>query len=302
MRIFIFFVLLIFSSTKFFAQHLIRVKGEYSLMVRGDLSISENESLAINQARVVALKKAFGEVLIQGNSTILTSANKDESKSADRQLYVFSSEAIVNGEFVSETSEPKLSKYLDADGQLWIKAEVQGLARSLEHSEVSFSTAFYNCPLESCKTTKFRDGDDFIIKFTAGSSGYLYIFLDNVAQGVTQVVFPNINQELGLVSSHEFMAGESAWLFDGKESNLKTNYQLSAVLSNESSHEIDKVYFIFSERPLRFPDFKSGNRLSTNLVDLGYLKLEDFQRWLHRLRSLNDDIQYTWEYINILTE
>lgn len=304
MRLFL-AVLLLASSTALFAQKPLQVKATYSFMVREDLTLTENKEMAIRLAKVQAIKDHFGEVLIQGNSTFLMSSTSG-SPQQNKQLYLFSSESILNGEYLRDLEPPKTKTYTDPQGKLWIEAHVLGLASGLEHKEPTFTAKLAHCPDEKCFTSQFVNGQDFLVQFQAGRSGYLYVFLDDVDENKTKLVFPLNNEELQITSDPYFTQNERVWLFDGGALHTKSPYSIVADLgtpdatSIETKQEsINKIYFIFAPQPLKLPRFQASGNASTELEQLDEMPLENFQSWLHKLRAINKDLEYYWELFSV---
>ena len=300
MRLFL-AVLLLASSTALFAQKPLHVKATYSFMVREDLTLTENKEMAIRLAKVQAIKDHFGEVLIQGNSTFLMSSTSG-SPQQNKQLYLFSSESILNGEYLRDLEPPKTKTYTDPQGKLWIEAHVLGLASGLEHKEPTFTAKLAHCPDEKCFTSQFVNGQDFLVQFQAGRSGYLYVFLDDVDENKTKLVFPLNNEELQITSDPYFTQNERVWLFDGGALHTKSPYSIVADLGTPDAtsigtkqESINKIYFIFAPQPLKLPRFQASGNASTELEQLDEMPLENFQSWLHKLRAINKDLEYYWE-------
>jgi hypothetical protein len=300
MRLFL-AVLLLASSTALFAQKPLQVKATYSFMVREDLTLTENKEMAIRLAKVQAIKDHFGEVLIQGNSTFLMSSTSG-SPQQNKQLYLFSSESILNGEYLRDLEPPKTKTYTDPQGKLWIEAHVLGLASGLEHKEPTFTAKLAHCPDEKCFTSQFVNGQDFLVQFQAGRSGYLYVFLDDVDENKTKLVFPLNNEELQITSDPYFTQNERVWLFDGGALHTKSPYSIVADLGTPDAtsigmkqESINKIYFIFAPQPLKLPRFQASGNASTELEQLDEMPLENFQSWLHKLRAINKDLEYYWE-------
>ncbi len=300
MRLFL-AVLLLASSTALFAQKPLQVKATYSFMVREDLTLTENKEMAIRLAKVQAIKDHFGEVLIQGNSTYLMSSTSG-SPQQNKQLYLFSSESILNGEYLRDLEPPKTKTYTDPQGKLWIEAHVLGLASGLEHKEPTFTAKLAHCPDEKCFTSQFVNGQDFLVQFQAGRSGYLYVFLDDVDENKTKLVFPLNNEELQITSDPYFTQNERVWLFDGGALHTKSPYSIVADLGTPDAtsigtkqESINKIYFIFAPQPLKLPQFQASGNASTELEQLDEMPLENFQSWLHKLRAINKDLEYYWE-------
>jgi hypothetical protein len=270
-------------------------------MVREDLTLTENKEMAIRLAKVQAIKDHFGEVLIQGNSTYLMSSTSG-SPQQNKQLYLFSSESILNGEYLRDLEPPKTKTYTDPQGKLWIEAHVLGLASGLEHKEPTFTAKLAHCPDEKCFTSQFVNGQDFLVQFQAGRSGYLYVFLDDVDENKTKLVFPLNNEELQITSDPYFTQNERVWLFDGGALHTKSPYSIVADLGTPDAtsigtkqESINKIYFIFAPQPLKLPRFQASGNASTELEQLDEMPLENFQSWLHKLRAINKDLEYYWE-------
>lgn len=299
-------VLIVFalSTNLLYAQKLTskKIQGEYQMIIPEDMSLKEAKSVAITQAKIEALKSAFGEVVIQGNSTYLSSSNSNE-RADSKQLFNMIAESYVNGEWIRDREPPKITTEQIKDAQeMWIRVKVKGFGRPLPERELSFE---YDLSSNKSPSTKaFKHGEDFYASFKSSRSGFLYLFMDDLETQTTSLIFP-LDQEITGVQSDNFIeANSKVDLF--RNSSDKAPYEIGAYSSSSTEIETIKVYFLFSPNtPLLLPDSSKDMVQEEIVVDeytilpMASMPMNKFQAWLHSLRRKNEDLEYDWSIITI---
>lgn len=279
-----------------------KIQGEYQMIVPEDISLKQAKSLAITQARIEALKSAFGEVIIQGNSTYLSSSLNNE-RSDSKQLFNMIAESYVNGEWIKDREPPKIiTEQLAGTQEMWIRAKVKGYGRALPERKISFEFQLHSNKATS--TQRFSHGDDFFVSIKSSIPGYLYLFMDDLENQSTSLIFPLGRDITGVESDNLIEANTKVNLF--RKDSKKAKYEIGAYKANPNVIETIKVYFLFSpSTPLLLPDVSPDQGQEEILVNeytivpLVNMPMRDFQTWLHSLRRNNKDLEYDWSVITI---
>ena len=132
------------STTFLYSQssRLQKIEGEYQMIQPDDMSFEEAKIMAITQARIEALKAAFGEVVIQGNTTYLKSIEQNDQTDS-KQLFNFIADSYVNGEWVKDRQEPQVSREQRAPDEVWVRAKVKGYGKRLQSVLFLLSIPFF---------------------------------------------------------------------------------------------------------------------------------------------------------------
>jgi hypothetical protein len=282
-----------------------KIEGEYQMILPDDLSYAEAKVMAITHARIEALKAAFGEVVIQGNTTYLRSIDQND-KVDSKQLFNLIADSYVNGEWIKDRQAPLVSIEQKADfDEVWIRAKVKGYGKPLPERLISFEFSFFSELGNNANSTQsFSEGDNFYLKFKASQSGYLYLFMDDLENQTTSTIFPLEKEITGYASTNFVEENQRLLLFHENSSNAK--YELGAYKSKKKPLETVKIYILFSPKtPLLLPDdsklqeervVRSGEY---SILPFNSMPMEAFQSWLHTLRAKNKSLQYDWSIITI---
>lgn len=282
-----------------------KIEGEYQMILPDDMSYAEAKVMAITQARIEALKTAFGEVVIQGNSTYLKSVEQD-NQADSKQLFNLIADSYVNGEWIKDRQEPQvfIEQRADSD-EVWIRAKVKGFGKPLPERLISYEFSFFSELGNNANPTQsFSEGDNFYLKFKASQSGYLYLFMDDLENQRTSTIFPLSEEITGYTSTNFVDENQRLLLFHENSSNAK--YEIGAYKSKNTPLETVKIYILFSpDSPLVLPDdsklkeqriIRSGKH---SILPFDSMPMQDFQSWLHTLRAKNKSLQYDWSVITI---
>jgi hypothetical protein len=253
------------------------------------------------QAKIQALKNAFGEVVIQGNATYLqASSERNETK----ELYTMVSDSYVNGEWVKNKKEDVITTFI-SNNDIWIKASVDGYGQALPKNDLTMSIACGNPQIGFYENNVILpEFADVKVKFNSNQAGYLYIFMDDPSTESCSLIFPLDSAVTGSKAHNYMPYNTPVTLFDSNSHYAPyeiTSYKAPGVLQ-----EVVKLYFLFTpNKPLILPQssiFGSQHSVQTDdykILPFDSLPMEEYQRWLHTLRSSNSELQYTWLTLTI---
>jgi hypothetical protein len=295
-----FLVFLLFSIESIYAQKIVKISGvgeaEFSITISEELA----KSKAKEQASINALENAFGTILIDGSTTYVSNVSNGE-KTASQSVYNFISNTAVNGEILEVKSEEykTIQKPVvtgkDTLKVRFIQCNITILAKELVAPPVQFEAFPLGCENKKCKTNAFKDGEDFFFYFNSPVSGYLWIYLDDGKQA--QCLLPYSSMPANYEGGFPVKADKEYIFFSNsvKNHNLENldftidTYQLGA----EKEQDLNRVFVVFSEKPLAKPKLNDGNEkqlLTDSEINSGFAapkstSSEIFQKWLIRNRS-----------------
>lgn len=296
-------ILLIVSPFILFSQQPVKTSGEAQVELTENRSRQDVKKEAKDMATVNALEKAFGSVIIQGNSTYISNVNTGE-KTETNSVFNMIANTSVKGEVVEVIDE----KYEDVKGYKVIdgkKIEVTDIlckitikARELAEPAIDFTTFPLACTNINCKTTSFKENDDFFLYFVSPITGYLSVYLDDGEY--SQCLLPYRNMPVEYESGMSVKADREYIFFSRQpEHNYFEDKDFNEdvyTLYSDSKKDINRLFIIFSKTLLNKPkldDNVKTNQLTEQEIDEGYtmpktLKSEDFQKWLNKCRSYRE--------------
>ena len=260
------------------------------------------------QAQIKALEDRFGRIISQDNSMVVENTIVGNDATT-KESFNSVSNSEVRGEWISyEAGYPK-TEFFQYKNESWIKVTVKGIVREIDNT-LSFETYSLNCPRLECKTTEFKNEDDFLQYFRCSEDGYLAVYLDDVHLSETFLILPDNTSKN---NAEAVSQGKPYMLFVDK-STVPPNYfaqnnlqsidenNQSFILTLEEQRKIDSyiVYVIFSPTPFKKPlvEYKTSD---DNVELPRSIPSIDFTDWLQKLRSRNDGIQVS-KYSITLTE
>lgn len=262
------------------------VKGRAEVLVVGNMSPDAAELKAVEQARVDAIEVAFGRWVGEENVTYVASQMKD-GKETFKDSFLSIGDQRLRGEWIKDLSEPHITNSVQGNSFV-VTAEVHGIVRQIERTRTSFRVTVSTCPSEvGCGTTSFNDGQDFYLAFTSPQSGFLSIYLDVPAEGMTYRLLPYRYDE---ESSYRMVKADRTYmLFDPERrvsGELGPVEGMTMNLTKPGVAESVRLIVLFSSE---------GGWGKPLLVDReGYppsLESDDFYHWLFAVRSSWDNIE-----------
>ena len=267
------------------------------------MSRSEVENELRKLASIDALEKAFGRVIIQGNSTYITNLQTGQ-KVETNTVFNTIANTSVKGEVIEVLDETftDITGIKTIDGRteivLEIRCNIEIRAREIVTPKVNFDAFPLICTDVKCKTTAFKNNDDFYLYFSSPVSGFITIYLDE--RTVTQRLYPYSTMPVEYEGGVPVEADKKYILFSDKpEFNYFPGKRVTPdtyQLYTNSIQDINRIFIIFSKSLMNKPSLKdvSEKNLERNDYANGYrlpkeLASEDFQRWLNSYRSIGQE-------------
>ncbi len=293
-------LLIIFFKLDAQAQKLKEVKesGTYKMRIEKTMSEAEAERLCIERARIDAIEKAFGQTIIQGNATYIKNKTTGE-QTESANIFSNISESMVNGEWIQDLNKPEIKKLLE-NNELWMQAEVFGLIREVKSIQTTFVASPLNCTNTTCKTSTFRDGDDFYLYFKAPEDGYISIYLDDPEQQKTFRLLPYKSSKIK--TTNYPVKADVDYIFFSAAKKATANEMVDEIvllLNNPKVPEMNKLFILYSPKEEFGKPIVSQSAATVGKVETPLeLASEDFQRWLQLSRK-GTEVQLMSMILNI---
>ena len=286
------FILLTIISVSVWAQKDVTVTKTYVYHASSNESLEQAKRNAVSCAKVEALRDRFGTVLSGASATsLITKNNITESK-----FVSIGGEGEVNGEWIADLEEPKITTTLD-DGGLCVTATVKGKAREITNNPIGFEAKILrNKPDLAFESTEFTAGNELFIHFTSPVDGFLAIYL---LDGETAYcLLPYANDRDGM---YPIVHGKEYFLFSREKYNEEENMDDidGYTLTTEGKHQdLNQFYFIFS--PQKFIKATDKFRKTEDgTIFPRELSWENFQKWVMHTRSKDKEMSVQTKYIVI---
>jgi hypothetical protein len=289
-----------------FAQKTKTEVGKCQIKIEETISEADVKRKCIELARIDAIRNAFGDVIVQGNSTYIQNKNTGE-KTETQNVFNFYSDTYVNGEWIEDIAEPKINKTVQ-NNETWLSVEIKCKVRELQPTVVKFWSKSASCPDVKCQTEQFNDGQDFCLLFKTPVNGYLAVYLDVPMDGKTYRILPY--KQYATEGSILVKADNDYIFFSKKHSQLENaSYidEMTLTLTQKGISESNKLFVLFSPKeqfckPMlaNIAETESQKQvIQTNFELPSHLPSEEFQRWLQQVRSRNKEMELSSIYINI---
>ncbi len=291
---------LIFIPFNAISQKVVSEHGEYKMPIEKSMSEQEAERICIERAKINAIENAFGQTIIQGNSTYIKN-ERTGSSAESKVVFNMMAETMVNGEWVEDIKPPEISKIYE-DGVTYMTVEVFGKIREIKETPITFKSALLACPKTECKTTSFNNKQSVYLEFTAPEDGYISVYCDVPEEKKTYRMLPYKADQN--ISSYPVKADQTFLFFDPKSAkNIEPHKvdDLTFYLSNPLSPETSKIFVLFNPKSeIGKPILTiTSNVTPSNIMEPLSLPSEDFQRWLQKIRRAEPNIQLKTTIISI---
>lgn len=273
------------------AQTLKTVEGRYVYHASRDESPSQAERIAINKAKIVALQEEFGTTVSGASASSLIQKN-GMTQSKFIQL---SSEGELNGEWVADIEEPKVSTVYSTDG-LVVTAIVKGKAQEITGNKIDFkANILRNSPNINNESEEFIGGNDVFVRFISPVDGYLTIYLLDSEEAYCLLPYRNCPE-----GSFKVEHGKEYYLFSYNKYSETENpdYIEEYSLTCDDNQELNQFYFVFS--PHKFT--KPVDEYKPDIDGIQFprtLSFSDFQKWIIRARRNDKDMTVKTKYVTI---
>jgi hypothetical protein len=278
--------------------------GEAQTIIPTNKSEEEITRECLINARINAIENAFGEVILQGNSTYIRNSQNGKQSEVN-QVFNFIGESYVNGEWLEDTEPPLITKF-NHENERWIKVNVKCKVRELDISVPQFQAEPLSCPKIICATETFNNGQDLYLHFKTPEKGYLAIYLDVPEDRRTYRLFPYKNHSKD--SLQQLKADEDYIFFSSKDSKICSPAvvdELILTLKDPAKAEFNKLYIIFTpNQPTQKPILSKGSAVNFTTEEWklelpDFLNSESFQKWLITTRINTENIQVKYVYLSI---
>lgn len=281
------FVLLTFSAVAF-SQRKEKVTATYTYYAPENVTLEEAKRITLDHAKINAIANAFGTLVTQSNSTLMTNEN---GKTDSRFFSLGGSE--VKGEWIETTKEPiYIIRY--EEGMLVVSVEVKGVIREIVSSCIDFTAKILrNGTEEKFESDEFRSGDDMYLYFKSPVDGYLAVYLlDETTQDV-YCLLPYIASGEG---AYRIEHDKPYILFSAKDEPTNPNIVDEYTMTCSREKEYNDIYVIFS--PNAFT--KANSKETADEVMPRQLSYEEFQTWLAKLKYKDNHINTINKQLTIL--
>lgn len=252
------------------AQRTKRVTGTYTYYVPANVSLEEARHIALDRAKIAAIEEAFGSLVTQSNSTLVSNVNGETDS---RFLSIGGSE--VKGEWLETTREP-IYNIRYAREQLVVEVTVEGIVRELTESGLTLTARLLrNGTEERFESSEFRNGDDLYLFFSAPTDGYLLAYLYDEATDRAVCLLPYSSDTRG----HQPIRGGEQYLFFRSDNHTQADeYTLT---TTHAAPEFATLYLIFSPSPI----YMANHGVTTASDGLRSLSHKAFTEWLVKTRK-----------------
>lgn len=269
-------------ATATVAQKTERVHGVFNY------TVGESETFSLAEIKHKCLVGAQNEAIRNAFSERITSTtNMVDANINGRDVSSFYDEVTLSStaEWIGDTQAPVFTASY-ADGRLTFQAEVWGEAREISNAKTELDWAtLCNGTTAAYQSTSFKHRDRLYIRLRTPVSGYVAIYLLDSSSKQACCMLPYAGNTTG---QHAVQAGREYVFFDKERDPEATPLSLTT----RDELEIDQVILIFSPNPFtKNVDNGSGRR------QLGRQSLEDFEKWLRKLRKQDPDMvidRSTW--------
>lgn len=272
------FILLSVAAVSF-AQKVQKVTAAYTYYAPENVTLEEAKHTALDRAKISAIADAFGTLVTQSNSTVITNQN---GESGNRFFSLGGSE--VKGEWIETTKEPVYNIRYEG-GMLVVSVEVSGRIREIVSAGIDFTTKILrNGTEEKFESSEFRSGDDMYLYFKSPVDGYLVVYL---LDETTQEVYCLLPYKASGEGSYRIEHDRPYILFSAKNEPQNLSIVDEYTMTCSSNVEYNDIYVIFSPNPFA----KAYANETTDEVLPRQLSYEGFQKWLVKNRQKDKPMQ-----------
>lgn len=276
-RSFIISILLSVAAVSF-AQKVKKVTATYTYYAPENVTLEEAKRTTLDRAKISAIADAFGTLVTQSNSTMITNQN---GKSNNHFFSLGGSE--IKGEWLETTKDPVYDiKY--EGGMLVVSVEVSGRIREIVSAGIDFTAKILrNGTEEKFESSEFRSGDDMYLYFKSPVNGYLAVYLlDETAQEVYCLLPYKASGDGAYRIEHD----NSYILFSAKNDPQKPQIVDEYTMICNRDVEFNDMYIIFSPNPI----IKANVTDRNNEIMPRLLSYADFHQWLEKLRKNDSQV------------
>ena len=259
------------------AQKVKTVSGSYEYHAPKNISMEEAERIALERAKLQAIADEFGTVVSQSNFTSVSNRNGE----SDVDFFSLGG-SETKGEWIETLGEPQFNRSFDEEGNLIIRVTVKGRIREIKQAQIAIEAkVLCNGTDLKFERSDFRNGDDLYLYFKSPVDGYLNVYLLDEATKSVYCLLPYRKSRHGAV----FVEHDEGYLFFSKKSAGEYSSEVDEyVMTCSRDMERNILYVMFS--PNEFAKSSLEKSPNTRPHQITWI---DFQKWIKRNRSRDDD-------------
>ena len=303
------FILLFFLYSSAIAQEnkVIKTKGKSLVQWYPDVeSLNDTKERALKLAKINALENAYGVLVIQGNTVYVENKKTGEKVETNTTFKMIGSTAV-KGEIIQvvKKSFKEIKKKEKVPGLkkktiTYIECKVELHTKELKDTKIEVETFPLNTSKIIKPITDFYEGDDLFLYFRSPVNGFLTVYLDD--NDNAQCLLPYTKMPKGFEEAMPIIADKEYLFFSDKpEFNYFEEDDFFAEdtyeLYSSTEKDINRLYVVFSKKPLNKPILKTDNNTEV-LLELDkedytlprVIKSKTFQEWLLKIQQIRDDL------------
>lgn len=259
------------------AQKVKTVSGSYEYHAPKNISMEEAERIALERAKLQAIADEFGTLVSQSNFTSVSNRNGE----SDVDFFSLGG-SETKGEWIETLGKPQFNRSFDEDGSLIIRVTVRGRIREVNRAQIAIEAkVLCNGTDLKFERSDFRNGDDLYLYFKSPVDGYLNVYLLDEATKSVFCLLPYRKSRQGAV----FVEHDEDYLFFSKKAAGVYSSEVDEyVMTCSRNMERNILYVMFS--PNEFAKSSLEKSPNTRPHQITWI---DFQKWIKRNRSRDDD-------------
>ena len=269
---------ILFFTTVSFAQKTQKVTASYTYYAPENVTLEEAKRTALDRAKISAIADAFGTLVTQSNSTVMTNQN---GQTDSRFFSLGGSE--VKGEWIETIKEPEYKISYEVD-MLIVSVTVSGRIREITSAGIDIvAKVLRNGTEEKFESYEFRNGDDMYLYFKSPVDGYLVVYL---LDETTQEVYCLLPYKASGDGAYPIEHDKLYILFSEKHETNNPSIVDEYTLTCSRETEINDLYIVFS------PNLFTKANAEEEAKDLlpRQLHYEDYNKWMNSLRNNNKNL------------
>lgn len=265
--------ILLSAAAVSFAQKVQKVTATYTYYAPENVTLEEAKHTALDRAKISAIADAFGTLVTQSNSMVITNQN---GESDNRFFSLGGSE--VKGEWIETTKEPVYNiKY--ENGMLVVIVEVTGHIQEVVSAGIDFMAKILrNGTEEKFESSEFRNGDDMYLYFKSPVDGYLAVYL---LDETTQEVYCLLPYKASGEGAYRIEHDKPYIFFSAKNEQNNPSIVDEYTMTCARDVEFNDIYIVFSPNPFT----KANVNKTNNEILPRQLSHAEFQKWLAKNRK-----------------
>lgn len=314
------FLLLFFVYSSVISQEnkVIKTKGKALVQWYPDVeSLNDTKERALRIAKINALENVFGVLVIQGN-TVYIENKKTGEKVETNTIFKMIGSTAVKGEIIQvvktdykEIKKKEKNQGLKKKTITYIECKVELHVKELKDTKIEIETFPLNTTKIIKPITDFYEGDDLFLYFRSPVNGFLTVYLDD--SNNAQCLLPytkmpkNYEEAMPIIADKEYLFFSDKLEFNYFEDDFfaEDTYELYS----SSEKDINRLYVVFSKKPLNKPILKTDDNTEV-LLELDkedytlprVIKSNTFQEWLLKIQQIRDDLVIKNIIISIVKE